>query len=76
MLRTILQIISWVAAIATVVPAFVYFVKGDPNVPAHLDNVKTAMLISTIVWFVVTPMWMGREKKPAAEQGPAGTTQA
>jgi hypothetical protein len=28
-----------------------------------LDFVKWIMLLSTVVWFVFTPLWMGREEK-------------
>jgi len=58
-MRRALQIASWLALAATVVPS-VLFLSGK----MELDAVKWTMLIATIVWFVVTPMWMGR-KNPA-----------
>jgi hypothetical protein len=62
MLRRFLQTISWLACAGTVVPAVLFFLDR-----ISLDQVKSSMLVVAVVWFVVTPMWMGRElKKPAA----------
>jgi len=57
-MRKLLQLISIVALIATLVPA-VMFMNGSID----LDMVKTLMTIATFVWFIVTPFWMGREQK-------------
>ncbi len=58
-MRIILQIISWIALAATLVPSMLYCVGSMP-----LDMVKWIMLLATIVWFAVTPFWMNR--KPSA----------
>ena len=43
------------------------FLTGD----LELDDVKLWMVFSTIVWFVVTSLWMGRKQGRFA---PANTT--
>jgi len=59
-LRRILQIISFMALAATLLPSSL-FLAGKTD----LDTVKTAMLVSTIVWFAVTPLWMQRKPEEA-----------
>ena len=56
-MKTLTQIISWLALAATIVPPVLYLGGG-----MELDRVKVWMLIATIVWFVTVPLWMGREK--------------
>ena len=58
-MKTIGQIISWASLVVMIVPS-VLFMIGRMG----LDQVKLIMLITTIVWFVVTPFWMEREKAP------------
>ena len=55
-MRRILQIVSWVACAATILPSVMYLLNK-----ADLAQVKWLMLLATIVWFVATPLWMGRE---------------
>jgi hypothetical protein len=55
MTRRILQVISWSACLATIVPALLYFVGA-----LSLERMQAVMLIAAIVWFAVTPWWMGR----------------
>jgi hypothetical protein len=57
-MRTVAQIISWLALILTLVPSIVYLAGG-----LTLDAVKTWMLVGTIVWFVTVPFWMDRAEK-------------
>lgn len=59
-MRRILQAISWTALAITIVPSILYL-------SGHVDltQTKTAMLVATIVWFVATPLWMGREPEEA-----------
>ena len=57
-MRIILQLISGFALVSTVLPS-VFFMVGR----IELDQVKWFMLLATIVWFVVTPLWMGRVKE-------------
>jgi hypothetical protein len=56
-MRLILQVISWVALVATAL-APVLFLTGHLSLP----NNKLAMLLATIVWFATAPLWMGRPK--------------
>lgn len=54
-MRVVLQVISWVSLAVTLLPS-VGFLTGQMS----LDDVKLVMLIAAIVWFVATPLWMGR----------------
>lgn len=55
-MRKALQIISWLALAATVVPSFVFLVGR-----LELADMKLWMLVATAVWFVATPLWMERK---------------
>ena len=55
-MRKLLQLLSFVALIGTIVPA-VMFMNGT----IELDMVKTYMTSGAVLWFAVTPFWMGRE---------------
>ena len=57
-MRTVAQIISWIALVGTLAPAVAYLAGS-----LTLDAVKTWMLVSTVVWFVTVPVWMGRADK-------------
>jgi hypothetical protein len=52
------KIISWISLIALIVPS-ILFLTGRME---ELDQVKTIMLISTIVWFVSAATWMWRKE--------------
>jgi apolipoprotein N-acyltransferase len=56
-MRTILQIISWTACAATLL-APLLFLTGQMT----LDQVKLSLLVTTILWFAVTSLWMGRKQ--------------
>jgi len=57
MMRRVLQVISWLGCAGTALPSALFlFDKID------LDRSKWLILLATIVWFVVTPLWMGRER--------------
>jgi hypothetical protein len=60
-MRLIAQIVSYMSLAAVLLPAFLYFFDA-----MSLERVKLAMLIATIVWFIATPLWMGRAKPAAA----------
>jgi len=60
-MRIVLQILSWIALGMTAVPSML-FLGGKMD----LDRVKLWMIIATILWFIVTPLWMGREKQKTA----------
>lgn len=57
-MRKGLQVIS-LLALVVIVASSVMFVAGA----MELDRVKLLTLIATIVWFGVTPCWMGREER-------------
>ena len=59
-LRRILQLVSWLALAGTLLPSCLFLLNM-----ADLDSVKTMMLVSTVVWFVVTPWWMQRKPDQA-----------
>ena len=63
-MRTFVQSVSWIACAATLLPS-VLFLTGD----LKLDEVKLWMVFSTIVWFVVTSLWMGRKQGRFAPVG-------
>jgi hypothetical protein len=56
-MRTVFQIISWASLVLTILPAILFFAQV-----MDLDRVKLVMFLATIVWFVATPMWMGRKE--------------
>ena len=54
-MRRLLQLISFAALAATIVPPILFlFTHLSP------DQTKWTMLAATLVWFAVTPFWMGR----------------
>ena len=57
-MRLVLQIISWIALAMTVLPSVVYF-SGN----MELDRVKWLLIFASVVWFVVTPFWMGKKEQ-------------
>lgn len=54
-MKPVAQFASAAALIGTILPA-VLFITGRLD----LDQVKAWMLTATVVWFVVTPLWMER----------------
>lgn len=56
-MRTGLRVISLLALLMTVIPS-VLFLAGA----IELDQVKSLMLISAVVWFAITPFWMDKKK--------------
>ena len=57
------KLISLIALAATIVPSVLYFM----GMIGH-EAVKWTALAGTIVWFLATPMWMGRELPVDAAQ--------
>ena len=55
--RRIFQVVSWLALAGTIVPSMI-FLGGSTG----LGPMKSFMLLAAIVWFVATPLWMGRAK--------------
>lgn len=58
-MRLVTQIISWIALAGTIVPALMYLAQK-----IDLEQATTALNVATVVWFIATPLWMGR--KPEA----------
>jgi len=52
----LMQAISWASIAAVVVPGLL-FLSGT----LELDRVKLIMIAGTVVWFISTPLWMGRQ---------------
>jgi hypothetical protein len=50
-MRIVLQIVSWLALAATIVPSMVYLGGA-----IELNAVQTIMFGATIVWFVALPL--------------------
>lgn len=63
-MRPLVQAISWIACAATLLPS-VLFLTGC----LKLEDVKLWMVFSTIVWFGVTSLWMGRKRGCFAPAG-------
>lgn len=61
-MRIFLQTLSFLALIGVFLPTALFFVDT-----LDLAQVKTATLVATLIWFVVTPCWMGRQTQPSAE---------
>ena len=57
-----LKTVSYVALAGTVVPSLLHL-AGTLN---H-NAVQWAALAGTVVWFIVTPLWMGSELGPDAD---------
>jgi hypothetical protein len=57
-MRLVLQLISWIALAGTLLPS-VLFCTGSLS----QETVKVIMLISTVVWFIATPLWMGKKQE-------------
>ena len=55
-MKRIFQLISFVALGMTILPCLLYF-GGLIN---HY-TMNAATLVGTIVWFIATPLWMGRD---------------
>jgi hypothetical protein len=56
-MRRIVQVVSWFALAGTIIPPIMYLAGR-----MGLDQTKQWLLVATIVWFIATPLWMGRPK--------------
>lgn len=54
-MKQIARALSLLALAGTIVPAVLFFTSR-----LDLPAVKACMLVSTIVWFAVTPTWLDR----------------
>ena len=55
-MKTFAKIASFVALAVTMVPCALYFTGTIEH-----DAVKWISLVGTVMWFIVTPLWMGHE---------------
>jgi len=58
-----LRILSLVALLLTILPSL-FYTAGMLT----LDVVKWTALAGTLIWFAVTPLWMGRTSRSDANQ--------
>ncbi|TWU43342.1 hypothetical protein Q31b_23810 [Novipirellula aureliae] len=54
-MNTIAKVISLIGLVVTVVPCLLYYFGRMDH-----ETVKTVALVGTILWFLSTPLWMGR----------------
>jgi len=64
MVRRLWQVVSWIALAATILPAILFMEET-----IDLDRLKVIMLVATVVWFIATPLWMGRETSASKRKG-------
>jgi hypothetical protein len=57
------KLASWIGLAATAAPCLLFYFNA-----IDLNAMKTITLIGTLVWFIATPIWMGRESDPAATE--------
>ena len=62
-----LKTISLISLLLTILPSLFFLVNA-----LSLDSAQWAALVGTIVWFIVTPLWMGHSLEPGADE-PLGT---
>ena len=55
-MNSIAKLVSLIALVATILPSVLLFT----GLIGH-DLMKWIALVGTIVWFIATPMWMGRK---------------
>ena len=56
-MKTILKLVSILALVMTLLPSIV-FLAGNIDLP----TMKLYMLIATLLWFTLTPLWMERSE--------------
>jgi len=59
-MNSLLKLLSLAALAAVVVPSCLYFTGTLEH-----NAAKWAALLATILWFAVTPLWMGRAREDA-----------
>jgi hypothetical protein len=57
-MRTLAKAVSGLALVGTLAPT-ILFMSGSMN----LSQMKTWMLVATVVWFIATPVWMDRKSE-------------
>lgn len=54
-MRKVLMVASLLALVWLLLAAVLFFADAIP-----LERAKLQLLLATVLWFVVTPLWMGR----------------
>jgi len=54
-MKNVSRFISWIALLGTVLPCLLFF-----GGLMDLIQVKQVMLVTAVVWFIATPLWMER----------------
>ena len=62
-MRRVLQVISWVSLVGVILPPTLFLFDG-----LSLSATKWWMLAATAVWFISTPLWMGRATPSVADE--------
>ena len=57
-MNPIVKTVSLIALVVAILPSVLFFAGAISH-----DLMKWISLVGTIVWFVATPMWMGRNEK-------------
>lgn len=52
--RLVAQVVSWISLAGAIVPAALYLTGS-----ISLEDAKRIMIVSTVCWFIATPLWMG-----------------
>lgn len=61
-MKSIASLISLIALSLTLLPSLLFYTGS-----LDLDQVKDLCLVGTIIWFVVTPFWLGRRETEAID---------
>ncbi|MEZ6117795.1 MAG: hypothetical protein R3C28_14665 [Pirellulaceae bacterium] len=64
-MKTMAKLISLLALVGTFGPSLVYLANG-----LSLEVAGRISLLATIIWFIATPMWMGRLEHEIDEESP------
>ncbi|PCF93815.1 hypothetical protein [Vreelandella nigrificans] len=63
-MRALLQVVSLLMLVLTVIFPMLYLFDAVSEA-----TLKGAILAISVVWFLATPLWMGREKQNSAGEG-------
>lgn len=55
-MRQAAQVLSWLACSFMIISPILYYAQM-----IEIGQMKQHMLIATLVWFAITPFWMGRD---------------
>ena len=64
-MKNITKLISLAALVGTFGPSLMFLANG-----LSLETASWISLLATIIWFVVTPLWMGRMEHEIDEESP------